>query len=222
MTSHYENLGVPPDASEEDIKTAYRRARAKAHPDREGRNHSQMQLVQRAWETLSDPQKRERYDHTGEDGSGSEPSIEQRAQQVFSQMLDEWLEIEQFVEPLKTFSANVARVKFQVATNLAKARKKLVQIDKRSKVLKHKTKGQDIFSFCVEQKRRAIRAEISQWEMKGQIAEGVTKILEDYQLGIEVRELEEMLEKASQTRNPYVNDIATQMKEFLNRGSYDV
>jgi curved DNA-binding protein CbpA len=205
MTSHYETLGVPPDASEETIKKAYRRARAKAHPDREGGDHSQMQLVQRAWETLSDPQKRERYDHTGEDGSGSEPSVEQRAQQVFSQMLDEWLESEQFVEPLKTFNASVARVKSKIAANLTEARKKLVQIDKRSKVLKRKTKGQDLFSFCVEQKRRAIRTEISNWEMEEQIAEEVTKILKDYQLGIEARELEEMLERAYQPRNPYTD-----------------
>ena len=214
MTSHYETLGVPPDASEETLKKAYRRARAKAHPDREGGNHSKMQLVQRAWETLSDPQKRERYDHTGEDGLSSEPSIEQRAQQVFSQMLNAWLEKEQFVEPLKDFSTNIARVKSQVAANLTSARKKLVRVEKRAKVLKQKSKGQDIFQFCVEQKIKSIRAEIAQWELEGQIAETVEELLKGYALGIGEKELEELL-RDSTTQPSYEQFVSSMLRSHL-------
>jgi DnaJ-class molecular chaperone len=195
MTSHYETLGVPPGASKETIKKAYHRARAKAHPDREGGDHSKMQLVQRAWETLSDQQKRERYDHTGEDGSGSEPSIEQKAQQAFSQFLDDWLESDQFHEPLKLFTSKIIDVKRKIDSALTTARRSLVKIEKRAKVLRRKSKGSDIFKFCVEQKLRAVRTEIATLEREKQVAEGVTELLKDYELGVGEKELEEMLER---------------------------
>jgi DnaJ-class molecular chaperone len=39
--NHYDTLGVPRDASPEDIKRAFRRERSKAHPDREGGDKEQ-------------------------------------------------------------------------------------------------------------------------------------------------------------------------------------
>ena len=67
--SLYELLGVGRDASPEDIKAAYRRAAMEHHPDRNpddpGANE-RFQAVQRAYETLSDPDKRAYYDQHGD------------------------------------------------------------------------------------------------------------------------------------------------------------
>jgi len=61
----YEILGVPSDATQADIKAAYRREAQKAHPDRGG-STERFQKVAKAWEVLGDPDSRALYDATGE------------------------------------------------------------------------------------------------------------------------------------------------------------
>lgn len=59
--SYYDILGVPGEADGKQIKDAYRRAARAAHPDLGG-SAAQFHDVAVAYETLSDPQRRERYD----------------------------------------------------------------------------------------------------------------------------------------------------------------
>ena len=59
--SFYDILGVPPEAGAKDIKDAYRRAARSAHPDLGG-SAARFHDVTVAFETLGDPQRRERYD----------------------------------------------------------------------------------------------------------------------------------------------------------------
>ena len=60
----YEVLGISPESSETDIKQAYRSLSFKFHPDRNKSNDasSQMQLINEAYETLSDKSKKKQYD----------------------------------------------------------------------------------------------------------------------------------------------------------------
>lgn len=61
MTSHYETLGVEPDATTEQIQEAYRSKARKHHPDAGG-SKEEFQTILEAYEVLSDEQKRGRYD----------------------------------------------------------------------------------------------------------------------------------------------------------------
>ncbi|TDG07058.1 J domain-containing protein [Paraburkholderia guartelaensis] len=66
MATLYDLLGVSDDASDTDIKRAYRRAAMKAHPDRnmgrEAAAHAQFQEIKEAYAILSDPAQRRVYD----------------------------------------------------------------------------------------------------------------------------------------------------------------
>lgn len=61
----YNVLGVTPDASTDDIKKAYRKAALKHHPDKGG-DEEKFKEISKAYETLSDPEKRKLYDQFGD------------------------------------------------------------------------------------------------------------------------------------------------------------
>lgn len=63
----YDILGVAKDASQEDIKRAYRKAAITNHPDKGG-DPEKFKEISNAYQVLSDEEKRRRYDQTGDDG----------------------------------------------------------------------------------------------------------------------------------------------------------
>nr|AAC27389.1 DnaJ homolog [Babesia bovis] len=63
----YKVLGLSRDCSESEIKKAYRKLAIKHHPDKGG-DSEMFKEITRAYEVLSDPEKRRIYDEAGEDG----------------------------------------------------------------------------------------------------------------------------------------------------------
>ena len=59
--SYYDILGVGRDATQDDIKKAFRKLAAKYHPDAGG-DEAKFKEVSEAYTTLSDPEKRKEYD----------------------------------------------------------------------------------------------------------------------------------------------------------------
>jgi molecular chaperone DnaJ len=71
--SLYESLGVSKNASQDEIKKAYRKLVREVHPDANPGNEERFKEVQSAYDVLSDPDKRKRYDTMGQANGRTAP-----------------------------------------------------------------------------------------------------------------------------------------------------
>jgi hypothetical protein len=103
-TDHYALLGVQPDASLAQIKKAYRKLARQHHPDTnpgDPQAATRFRDITEAYETLTDPERREAYDRTRPKtkamptGSNlAEPGPDSRAASILVQVLeDTWLAV---------------------------------------------------------------------------------------------------------------------------------
>lgn len=94
MRDYYEILGVERNASDADIKRAYRKLALKYHPDRnpdDKEAETKFKEAAEAYEILSSPEKRQRYDrfgHQGVRGNGAGGAGFQDINDIFSAFSD--------------------------------------------------------------------------------------------------------------------------------------
>ena len=63
MSDYYNILGISKNASDDEIKRAYKKLALKTHPDKNGGDDTEFKKINVAYETLSNPQKRNEYDN---------------------------------------------------------------------------------------------------------------------------------------------------------------
>lgn len=71
MKDYYKILGIQRNASEAEIKSAYRKLAHQFHPDRPNGNESKFKEVSEAYQVLSNQEKRRHYDKFGQSFSGA-------------------------------------------------------------------------------------------------------------------------------------------------------
>jgi curved DNA-binding protein len=83
---YYKILGIEKNASEEEVKKAYRKLARKYHPDlnpNDEASKKKFQQINEANEVLSDPEKRKKYDQYGKDWKHAEQFEQARKQQQY-------------------------------------------------------------------------------------------------------------------------------------------
>ena len=76
MADHYETLGIARDATDDEIKRAYKKLARTYHPDLnpdDAEAEAKFKQVGAAYEVLRDPQRRASYDRFGDDGPPADP-----------------------------------------------------------------------------------------------------------------------------------------------------
>jgi len=103
MTNHYETLGVSKDATQAEIKKAYRRKTRENHPDVNDTTSDDMAAINVAYEVLSDAERRKNYDETGRDNVA--PYMQMAKATVVQKTLH-WLQTQDEKGDLITFLTN--------------------------------------------------------------------------------------------------------------------
>jgi curved DNA-binding protein CbpA len=122
----YETLGLAPTATREQIRQAYRKLAQKHHPDRSTGDKAVFQAVQQAYDILMDPERRARYDQSGDVG-GQEVSDDEKltaaAQQALMSLLLQVMEATHNISAVDLLAKcleSVARAQSVAQTDLRK------------------------------------------------------------------------------------------------------
>lgn len=191
----YDELGVGRDATDADIRKAYRKKARKAHPDAGG-SREKFEKLSTATAVLLDPRRREQYDKFGKfDDYSPQQDKDHAALTVIGHMLQAF--ISQQVEVPK--GANlikdiISRIKDNISQHEVerfRLQSNLKRIKKLRKRVRKKSKGKDHIQHILEFHESGLRRQIDTLNQMQNDHNRAINILNDYEFDVEV--LEQML-----------------------------
>lgn len=113
MGSHYDTLGVKPDATPDEVKAAYRRKAQATHPDKAGGDEDEFKKAGKAYEVLSDPAKRAAYDEHGDASleATREGMLDELLEQMFNEALGRGGNVVELVQSILDENASALPIK---------------------------------------------------------------------------------------------------------------
>lgn len=193
MTNPYEILGVRRDATDDQVKAAYRRRAKTTHPD-SGGDADAFSRVQKAYELLLDPVRRKVFDDTGYDVELADP-IDLQALMVIEKLVNQLTLDER--EP-GTFDP-LARMRSDLSEEMRKARFSKRELERHASRIEHhlerleKRPATDILGSMLRARIKAISTAISETEAKIKANERACEMLYDYTYEVDVHDGEEGL-----------------------------
>ena len=183
-SDYYKVLGVERNAPPEQIKKAYKRMAAKNHPDRKGGDTRAMVAINKAYETLSDPKRREYYDLHGEEAKPT--TLEQQALQTLYGILLVLCEQSDEGNLVEAIIANVRNNLNTIRNSRPTLEKRLTRIERQRRCIRRKKKaGANIFDSAFQQQIDAIKAKIAEIPQAIAICEKALEIMDEYENAFE-------------------------------------
>lgn len=185
---HYETLGVKKDATAAEIKAAYRRLARKYHPDvcKEAGATDKIAAINWAYATLSDPERRARYDLGEEDLSAASPEelLRQRALQEVAALVIAAIEGCPNIEMVDMVADMRGAVRRSMTPELEAIERIKARIRKHEKArirIKHTGEGPSMLDSVIAANIEALGRGIAMHQGKIDLAKAVLAVLEDYE-----------------------------------------
>lgn len=182
--SLYDELGVPRDADTDAIRKAYRKKAQKEHPDKGG-DAAKFHQIQRAYDVLTDAERRSKYDSTGE--TQNAPSLQEQATSLLAGMLQQILanvdtDYVDIVEMMRQKAKDGIR---QVKDETRAAREKIKKRKATLTRFKRKGQGENLFARFLQFDIRSLENGIANLENTLAVGEEMLRILADYEYSAE-------------------------------------
>lgn len=179
MSDPYEDLGVPRNADGKAIKRAYRKRVMKEHPDRGGSEEG-FKRLQLAYDVLSDPARKDRYDRTGDSG------IDQAAQRAFAELASMFVLLAERCDPdhqdLKALVVqNINEQIEQCRKKILENNKIIAKMERAAKRVRKKSAGENLVEGFF--RAHVLVAQNANARLEGEIARGgmILKLADDYE-----------------------------------------
>ena len=177
--THYETLGIGPNATPAEIKAAYRKASSAVHPDKGG-STERMQAVNRANDVLSDPDRRAQYDQTGQDQPAT--SIEHAAREVLVEAFRQALENLDAGQDIVNHVRDMLRdVLGDVAQRKKKAERTRAKLGKQRDRVRVKDGADNLVHGLIDHQVQQCDAQVDVLTKSGESAEAALKMLDVYE-----------------------------------------
>ena len=172
--NHYETLNIKPDATPDEIKSAYRAKANETHPDKGG-DAAEFAPVATAYKTLIDPELRLLYDTTG---SAKRTPIEVEVQNILMAMFNDALAQDGDFEMLAYIKKKVDDGGKQIPVEVKRLKdrqKKLTK--KRGKIT---SKGVNLFQQLCDAELRNIDGQLANLDHQSVVHKAVVKAIREY------------------------------------------
>lgn len=182
--THYDVLGVGKDATPEQIQKAYRRMSSKHHPDRKGGSTREMAAINKAYECLSDREKRTYYDLHGEEQNLS--TLEQQALQIIYQILSQLIGQCDEGDFVTAIVANLKKNLSDLRQQQPQLEKRITKLERQRKCIRRKKKDKEnLLDNVFQQQIDAIREKIADLPEAIELGKRALEIMEDYENAFE-------------------------------------
>lgn len=187
--SLYQDLGVSPNASPEEIARAGKAAVRKHHPDAGG-DPEKFDATMKALVILRDPEKRERYDRTGET-SEPEGLLEAEAREVVIQTIvnmlrDPGLDLRR-VNIVVQAAAQITEGRRRHEQNMRATEQSIVRLEDGRRRLKRKNPdGDDALDNMVNHLIQQMRGSVANAQRNLMVAARALEIVADYEYVVDM------------------------------------
>lgn len=189
MSDLYRVLGVGRCAAQDDLRRAYRRKAKSSHPD-SGGSVGAFGEIATAYAVLSDPERRERYDLTGEIDPPRADTLDASAIEVIAQKLGLIIHAEQDVTALDIGALIEGAIREDMAqrrANIASHSRAIERTTKLRARVKRKANGQDnMLAKVLDWHEASVKDQIKKNEAAVSSLERALAILKDYSFAEEL------------------------------------
>ena len=179
--SLYDLLDVSEDASQSQIRKAYRKKAMRLHPDRNPSESAEAEFkdIQKAYAVLGDPERRREYDLTG---GVDETPIDQEARQVLAQLFEEVLKsANKMINITANLKGRIDSHHSGLVKVLAEAEAETKRLNGLVDRVKHTGAGADLFSGVLREKISAAEKKVSSIQNTQEVTRRVSELLEEYE-----------------------------------------